>query len=162
MSVASDQTSSARPNDFRRASSEPVADNDEIQRAISTLHPDDGIIELRAIYKGGRKRVDAGYFDAAHRDLLIMEAIRVNRAGAGVYFNLNELDRQLLARHANRVQEWAPATATDANVTRRCWFLIDIDPQRPKDTSATAEQLALAVKRGGAVIEYLTAQGWPQ
>src|ERR1019366_3602667 len=162
MSVASDQTSSARPNDFRRASSEPVADNDEIQRAISTLHPDDGIIELRAIYKGGRKRVDAGYFDAAHRDLLIMEAIRLNRAGAGVYVNLNMLDGQLLARYANRIEEWAQSTATDNNIMRRVWLLIDLDPQRPKDTSATPEQLALAVSRGAEIISRLTDKGWPK
>jgi hypothetical protein len=140
----------------------PVPNGQEIARAISTLHPDGGIIELRAIYKGGRKRIDAGCFDFDHRELAANEAIRLNRAGAAVYFNLNQLDKQLQARYSNRVEEYASSTATDNNVTRRCWVLIDLDAQRPKDTSSTPEQLAQAIKRGCAVMEYLSVQGWPK
>ena len=91
----------------------------------------------------------------------LITAVRLNQEGAAVYFNLNKLDPQLLARYANRVETWAQP-ATDSNVVQRRWLLIDIDPQRPKDTSATPEQLALAVERAAAVHEYLSAQGWPK
>jgi hypothetical protein len=140
----------------------PSPDAVQIARAIKTLHPTEGIVELRAIYKGGRKRIDAGYFDCAHRDKLATEAIRLNKKGAAVYATLNPLDPQLLARYANRIEEYASATATDANVIRRSWLLIDMDAQRPKDTSATDEQLVLALERGKTVCDYLTTRGWPQ
>ena len=91
---------------------------------------------------------------------MVTEAIRLNRAGATIYINLNKLNEHLHSRHANRIQEFAPSTATDADVTRRCWLLVDLDPQRPKDTSATQEQVALVIKRAAAVRDFLKARGW--
>jgi len=136
-------------------------DRAEIRRALEVLHAPEQIIELRALHKG-RKRTDAGYFDGEHRDRLIEEAARLNKADAAVYVTLNQLDPQLLARHANRVQQYAQATTTDANVTCRSWLLIDVDPQRPKDTSATDEQLEAAIERARQVRAYLNARGWPE
>ncbi len=136
-------------------------DPELITRAVSALYAPTDILELRAIYTKGRKRVDAGYFDGEHRGELVRNACQLNKRGASVYVTLNSLDPQLLARCANRVQEYAQATATDANVTQRRWLLIDIDPQRPKDTSATAEQLGWAVERAGRVRNFLTERGWP-
>ena len=60
--------------------------------------------------------MDAGYFDGEHRDLLVAEAIKLNTHGAAVYVTMNEVDPQLLSRTANRIQEYAQATATDNNV----------------------------------------------
>jgi putative DNA primase/helicase len=134
---------------------------DEIRRTLAMLFAPGDVIELRAIHKG-RKRVDAGYFDAEHRDALIEASEKLNGAGAAIYVTLNPLDPQLLARCANRVQEFAQATATDTNVTRRCWFLIDIDPQRPKDTSATDSQYELTRQRGRAIYAFLAERDWPK
>jgi hypothetical protein len=134
----------------------------EITRALSVLHSPDAVVELRAIHKGGRKRIDAGYFDREHREELAEAAAKLNAAGASVYVNLNPIDQQLLARCSNRIQDYAPATATDSNVTERRWLLIDIDPQRPKDTSATAEQVELVMKKAAALHAYLYSRGWPK
>ena len=136
-------------------------DGEQISKAIAALHAPDSVIELRAFHKG-RKRTDAGYFDAEHRDLLVQEAIKLNKHDAAVYVTLNEVDPQLLARAANRVQDYVQATATDANVVSRRWLLIDIDPVRPTNTSATPEQLALALKCALAIHDFLTARGWPR
>lgn len=141
--------------------SQLAADPALIEQALNALYPA-GVIELRGIYTKGRKRVDAGYFDTEHRKDLVREACRMNQRGASVYVTLNALDPQLLARCSNRVQEYAQATATDANIVRRQWLLIDVDPQRPKDTSATDEQLQLAEIKATAVREFLTARGWPE
>ncbi len=119
------------------------------------------MIELRAIFKG-KKRVDTGYFDGDHHDEIAAEAIRLNKRGAAVYITLNEIDPQLLARTANRIEEYAQSTTTDSNVICRRWLLIDIDPQRPKDTSATAQQVKLAFEVATAVFTHLTRQGWPR
>lgn len=137
----------------------PKPSADEIRRTLQSLFEPADVIELRALHKQ-RKRTDAGYFDGDHWEDLIAEASRLNTHGAAVYVTMNPIDPQLLARTANRVQEWAKDTATDANVTRRRWLLIDIDPQRPKDTSATDEQLEAARHCARAVYGELTGRGW--
>jgi hypothetical protein len=136
-------------------------DREQIRRAIEVLCPPDAVIELRALHKG-KKATTAGYFDAEHREQLIDEAVKLNESGAAVYMTLNLLDSQLLARTANRVQPYVQATATDNNVLRRCWLLVDIDPQRPKDTSATGEQLAAATDRARKVYAFLAERGWSE
>jgi hypothetical protein len=139
----------------------PTADKAEIKKALDALFDPSDVIELRALHKG-RKRIDAGYFDSDHRDRLAVEAVRLSNAHAAVYINLNPIDPQLLACCCNQVQEYAPATATDANVTRRRWLLLDFDPIRPKDTSATDEQLEAARLCAIACYRVLKAKGWPE
>ena len=141
----------------------PVApDQGKIRRALGVLFDPNDVIELRAIFQKGRKRVDAGYFDGENRGALVEAACTLNRDGAAVYVTLNRINPQLLSRYANRVQRDAPATTADANVTRRRWLLIDLDPVRPKDTSATAAQLASAKELMHKVRQFLGERGWPQ
>ncbi len=149
--------SDATPQETVTARPDPA----EIRRAIELLHPE-GVVELRALFQRGRKRTAAGYFDGEHRAELVDAAAELNADGAAVYFNLNPLDPQLLGRYANRIEDYAQATATDANVTRRQWLLIDLDPTRPKDTSATDAQLEAAKATGRAVYAELQERGWPK
>src|SRR5690606_32774094 len=107
------------------------------------------------------KRTDAGYFDPDHRQELVAHAARLNSNGAAVYVNLNPIDPQLLGRYCNRVQEYADATATDANVICRRWLLVDLDPKRPKNTAATAEQVGKSKALAGDVYTFLRESGWP-
>ena len=132
----------------------------EIERAISLLFDGDEVVEVRAFHKG-KKRTDAGYFDGQHRNDLVQEAIRLNTAGAAVYVTLNRLDPQLLGRYANRIESFASTTASDTNVIRRRWLLVDLDPVRPRDTSATKEQLASAKTKGQEIRDFLRSTGWP-
>ena len=136
-------------------------DHTEIRRALELLHPF-GVVELRALFQRGRKRTSAGYFDPEHRAELIEAAANLNADGAAVYVNLNPLDEQLLSRYANRVEDYAQATATDANVTSRRWLLIDLDPARPKDTSATDAQLEAAKASARGIYGALQERGWPK
>ncbi len=138
----------------------PTPDKDAMRAALSGMFEPKDVIELRAFHKG-KKRTDAGYFDSDHRDKLIEEAARLNATGAAVYVTLNRIDPQLLGRYCNRVEQFATATATDANVTRRLWLLLDFDPVRPKDTSATAEQLEAAHQRARDCAKFLKSEGWP-
>lgn len=132
----------------------------EIERAINLLFDGDEVVEVRAFHKG-KKRTDAGYFDGQHRNDLVQEAIRLNTAGAAVYVTLNRLDPQLLGRYANRIESFANTTASDTNVIRRRWLLVDLDPVRPRDTSATKEQLASAKTKGQEIRDFLRGSGWP-
>jgi hypothetical protein len=121
-------------------SAAPTPDRPAIRAALDVLYGPDDAIELRALHKG-RKRTDAGYFDAQHRDALADHAARLSDHGAAVYATLNPVDSQLLSRYCNRVQEFADATTTDTQIVRRRWLLIDVDPVRPAKTSATDAQL---------------------
>jgi len=139
----------------------PEPDRVAILGALEALFEPTDVIELRAFHKG-KKRTDAGYFDFEHREALADAAIRLNAQGAAVYVTLNRIDPQLMGRYCNRVENYATATVTDANVTRRRWLLIDLDPVRPKDTSATDEQLATAKEQAKACYQALKAKGWPE
>lgn len=139
----------------------PTAQIEPILEALGTLHEPDAVVELRAIFSKGKKRSDAGYFDAEHRQELAQHAARLNKAGAAVYINLNPIDPQLLGRYANRIEKYAPATATDKDVTGRRWLLLDFDPKRPKDTAATPAQLEAAKSVAREGYRYLSSLGWP-
>lgn len=143
------------------AAAAPRPDPAEIARALAVLHPG-GVVELRALFQRGRKRTAAGYFDDDHRHDLVAAAASLNESGAAVYVTMNPVDPQLLGRYSNRVEDFAQATATDANVLRRVWLLVDVDPVRPKDTSATAEQLEAAKAVGRQVYVCLQERGWPK
>ena len=139
----------------------PKPDRAAILEALEALYDPEDIIELRAFPKG-RKRTVAGYFDSEHREALADAAVQLNAQGAAVYVTLNRIDPQLLGRYSNRVETYAAATVTDANVIRRRWLLIDLDPVRPKDTSATDEQLKMAINSATACYLELEARGWPK
>lgn len=140
----------------------PAPDQAGMLAALKTLFAPADVVELRALYTKGRKRTAAGYFDAAHWPELVAHAANMNAAGAAVYVTLNPVNPQLLGRYNNRVQDYADATVTDADVTARRWLLIDIDPQRPKATSATGAQMEAAVALARLVHCHLQARGWPE
>jgi len=138
----------------------PTPDKAAILAALTALFDPSDVIELRSFARG-RKRTDAGYFDGEHREALADAAARLNADGAAVYVTLNRIDRQLLGRYCNRIQQWASDTATDANVIRRRWLLIDLDPVRPKNTAATDPQVQAARDAAAKCYRLLKAEGWP-
>ena len=138
----------------------PKADKEAMLAALALLFEPSDIVELRALHKG-RKRTDAGYFNGAHWHDLVEHAAMLNAKGAAVYVTLNRLDPQLHSRYYNRVKDFAEATATDANITRRRWLLLDFDPKRPKGTSATEDQLEAAKFAARGCYQHLKARGWP-
>jgi archaellum biogenesis ATPase FlaH len=138
----------------------PTPEPSFISQALKTLFAPGDIVEIRALHKT-RRRTDAGYFDGDNRAELVNAAVNLNKTGAAVYVTLNTIDPQLLGRYANRIEEYAKTTATDNNVTRRRWLLIDIDPMRPKDTAATDQQLELAKITGRDVYRFLKNEDWP-
>lgn len=143
------------------ALAKPNPDKAVMMAALAALFDPSDVIELRAFARG-RKRTDAGYFDGEHREALADAAARLNAEGAAVYVTLNRIDPQLLGRYCNRIQPWASDTATDANVTRRRWLLIDLDPTRPKNTAATEAQVQAARDAAERCYRMLKAEGWPE
>lgn len=53
-----------------------------------------------------------------------------------------------------------PSTTTDGDIDRLVTLPIDIDPVRPRDTSATDDQLNAAIETGKRVLDFLRGQGY--
>jgi hypothetical protein len=124
------------------------------------------VTELRAlkVRRGsGRPHTEAGFFDAEHITEMAEKALEVTRHAQGVYFTLNPLKPDLLARRANRI-DWAEEgeLAKDTDVLCRRWMLIDVDPVRDRLISATAEEKKLAEETMLAVREHLRGRDWSE
>ena len=106
------------------------------------------VVELRLLGRKPFGKVHTGYFDDEHLEEMARAALQLSgpQAGVeGVYFTLNPVMPALLSRCNNRVGEPGECDATgDANIVRRNWLLIDLDPRRPSGISASDEEKKLA------------------
>jgi hypothetical protein len=80
-----------------------------------------------------------------------------------VYVTLNPVNPALLARASNRLRTVGrnDALTSDADITKRRWLPIDLDPVRPSGISSTDQEHLLAVERAFQVRETLCRDGWP-
>jgi hypothetical protein len=123
------------------------------------------VVELRALgvqRNGGRPHTEAGFFDHDHLLDLAKNALRVTPYAMGVYFTLNPLHPDLLARRCNRI-DWANEgeLAKDKDILARRWLLIDADPIRDPLISASQEEKAAAQRTILDVREFLRGRCWP-
>ncbi len=131
---------------------------DEIRRAAGVLFEPGQAVEVRALSESTRPR--SGYFDDL--DLLAKkaDALAADPSITGIYWVLNPVDPELLARRYNSIGP-AKETTTDAGIVRRRWFYIDVDPFRPSGISATDGEKAAAFARADAIAAALEKAGWP-
>lgn len=73
-------------------------------------------------------------------------------AARAVYVVMNSFDPQQV--NGNGV--------SDIDVTRRNYFLVDVDPVRPTDTNSSDLEFAIARVVAEQVRDYLTNRGWPE
>jgi hypothetical protein len=120
---------------------EAVADRPMVRHALSVLFGPGEWHELRALPSGRGQIVQVDDLDAA---CSAVESV----ADQQVYYSLNPI---------------APGSdrASKKTVLARRWLLIDVDAVKPKDVSSTEEEKVKAATVAGAVLEYLSAQGWP-
>jgi energy-coupling factor transporter ATP-binding protein EcfA2 len=133
----------------------------EIRRAAGVLAPG-GVIEVRALADGA---THSGYFDDYEALAQAVEALDADPAVAGIYVTLNTVNPALLARRANRIKMRLgrkDATTADADILRRRWLPVDIDPVRPSGVSSTDAEHAAALDAAGRIAAYLTEQGFPE
>lgn len=119
----------------------------EIFRALQILAPPGGVFEVRAL----GDRTASGYYDADHTPEAAERIDALDGAGDhhGIYITLNEINPALLSRRANRIEtRLSPkeATTADADIIRRRWLPVDIDPKRPSGISSTDREHAAALK----------------
>jgi hypothetical protein len=136
----------------------------QVAGQLRVLVASDQIVELRAVrvQRGsGRPHTQAGFFDYAHLEDMARAALDLTRVSRGVYLSLNPLRPDLLARCCCRTSYAEEGTlAKDKDVLARRWLLVDADPVRDPQVSATDAENAAAWETILAVRDYLTGIGW--
>ena len=136
----------------------PTIPREEILRTCRLLMAAGDVHEVR-IPKAGRRGTIAGYFDDAER--LADAVLAIDGTVPGVYLTLNPCNPALLARSANRLEERAQVTTSDADILRRRWLLIDFDPVRPAGISSTKREHGWAVSAACGAWDDLRGAGFP-
>lgn len=120
-----------------------------------------GVVEARMV-KVPRKGTVSGYFDHNHYEQLVNALVPYDHQ-VNIYVTLNPINPDLQARAVNRLKERAEDTTSDAEILRRAWFPIDLDPHRAKGISSTQMELATALTRADAIVAFLTTMlGFPK
>jgi hypothetical protein len=124
----------------------------------------DQVVELRAldVIHQGRPHTEAGFFDGDHLVEMAKAAVEVSWKAKGVYFTLNPVNPDLLARCCNRMK-WAKEgeLTKDKDIVARRWLLVDCDPVRDAYISATDEEKTAAFATAREVQEFLRNRSWP-
>jgi hypothetical protein len=131
-----------------------------IRRTVDLLA--NGVVEVRALADGA---THSGYFDDYDALARSVEALDADPSVAGIYVTLNTVNPALLARRANRIKmrlSRKDATTADADIVRRRWLPIDIDPVRPSGVSSTDAEHEAAIEAASRIAGYLTEQGFPE
>jgi hypothetical protein len=119
------------------------------------------VVEVRALTD---QYTHSGYF--SDRDALIraVEPLDTDSSVHGIYVTLNEVNPALLSRRANRIKMRLgkkDSTTSDADILRRRWLPIDIDPLRPSGVSSTDEEHGLALAKAEEVARWIAGLGFP-
>lgn len=127
--------------------------------ALSVLCEEGQTVEIRA--KGRDGSVFSGYgqdIDELAQQVDLLDTTDTT----GIYLTLNPVNPALMARRSRvgKVRSTDPLTS-DADIVRRRWLPVDLDPVRPAGVSSTEEEKAAAQRKAGLVIAYLTGLGWP-
>ncbi|MEN6341750.1 MAG: hypothetical protein ABFC89_04235 [Methanospirillum sp.] len=133
-----------------------------VLEALGLLLAPGDVAELRALGRDGR--VASGYFDDPAQLAAAVEPMDAAGQYRGIYVTLNPVNPALLARRANRVEPRlgrSDPTTADADIVRRRWLPIDVDPVRPSGVSSTTGEHDAACATVRAIREALAAEGWP-
>ena len=134
-------------------------DYTEIYNAFTAFTSPGQVFEVRLLHRNS-KRIDAGYFDHPMHAATAISALQ--DPYQGVYYTLNPVDPDLLARSYNRISPWAQATTMDPQILRRQWLPIDIDPDRVPGISSTDLELSNSFKVASTIANMLELEGWPR
>ena len=137
-----------------------VFDRDQILQTWRIFRQPGEVLELR-VPKAGRYKTISGYFDdpAKLADAAVGLA---DEKFAGIYFTINPVKPELLARASNRYVKYAETTTSDADIIALHWLPIDLDAKRPAGISATDGEHDAAINKAREIRRWLIEElGWP-
>ena len=158
------EVTSDRPDSREACASDGTAfDPAYITNVLELLHgKSDGIVEVRIFpndrylnINGHREWVGktvSGYYTDVTK---IAQDVKPFDGKGNIYFTLNPVNPDLLARAANRLKYSVETTTKDNDIIADRWLPIDIDPIRPKDISSTDKELKLALKKQAEIVTWL-------
>lgn len=135
-----------------------IVDVNEVQKAISTLKPDNQLFEVR-IFGTDKRGAFSGYF--TNCETLISALNNMALEGKSIYISLNKVNDALYSRIQHDQFKNGVSTTSDTEIDRYEWLFIDLDPERPTNISSTDEELAKAEELKLSVKEYLSGIGFP-
>ena len=108
-----------------------------LRDAVARIAGPGQVIEVRALTD---QFTHSGYFSDFDALVRSVEPLDADGSVHGIYVTLNEVNPALLSRRANRIKMRLgkkDSTTSDADILRRRWLPIDIDPLRPSGVSST-------------------------
>jgi hypothetical protein len=138
----------------------PLMEPPPVRYALSVLCEDSQTVEIRA--KGKDGSVYSGYSQSLDELATAIETLDSSSDTTGIYLTINAVNPALMARRSRigKVRSSDPLTS-DADIIRRRWFPVDLDPVRPTGVSSTEDEKAAAQKKAGLLMGYLIGCGWP-
>lgn len=129
-----------------------------IKAALDLLHAPGDVFEVRV------PKTKAGTISGYFNDTAIAAALIAKENGKhqSMYVTANPVNPDLLARCQNRFEYGTFLTSTDADISRRRWFLMDFDPIRPAGISSSDSELYETTEKADFVVDWLTSIGWPE
>lgn len=132
-------------------------DADMVARAIALMKPDGQLFEIR-IVSGSRKPI-SGYFKDA--DTLCRELRRQDLSDSNVYISLNYLKDACYSRsQRDKFMGNVKSSTSDNDVEGYEWLMVDVDPERPSDTSSSDEELETAKEIGNKIFAFMRQLGF--
>ena len=133
-----------------------MLDERTIRQWFDVFKAPNQLTEVRILGKG--KAVYSGYFTDC--ETMISEMRRYDGYG-GMYATINQINDACAGREQSQQIIKSPkATTNDREIECRKILLIDFDPERPADTNATDDEVALADACMRKVYTYLRDQGF--
>jgi hypothetical protein len=131
-----------------------------IKQQITPFFQDGQTREIRALNHKTNEylKTVSGYFNDI--DKFAEAAAKLSGWYDGIYFTPNPVNPDLLARANNRTIEKPKNTTSDADIIRRSWILIDVDPIRPAGISSNEEEHEAALSKISEIKNFLDSQGW--
>jgi hypothetical protein len=132
-----------------------------LRDAVARIAGPGQVVEVRALTD---QFTHSGYFSDFDALVRSVEPLDADGSVHGIYITLNEVNPALLSRRANRIKMRLgkkDSTTSDADILRRRWLPIDIDPLRPSGVSSTDEEHGLALAKADEIARWIAGLGFP-
>jgi hypothetical protein len=132
-----------------------------LREAITRIAGPGQVVEVRALTD---QFTHSGYFSNHEALIRSVEPLDADGSVHGIYVTLNVVNPALLSRRANRIKMRLgkkDSTTSDADILRRRWLPIDIDPLRPSGVSSTDEEHGLAFAKADEIARWIAGLGFP-
>lgn len=134
----------------------------QLRDAVALLAGAGQVVEVRAL---ADLNTHSGYFNDYEALVRQVEALGTDSTIQGIYITLNEVNPVLFSRRANRIKMRLgkkDSSTGDADILRRRWLPIDIDPLRPSGVSSTDEEHTLALNKAEEIARWIAGLGFPE